>query len=92
MKLATNLELFQALQAARALGCVPMVTIYDHPTDYAEGFVGRLFLISRLVNGPTMIAIASADIEDIRERLEECGLSPIARAANDDIKIVETWV
>lgn len=91
MKLATNLELFQALQAVRTLGCLPMVTIYDHPTDYPEGFIGRLFITGD-VNGPTMIAIASADIEDIRERLEECGLTPLDRSESDDAKIVETWL
>lgn len=87
---ATTLELYAALQAANAHDCLPMVNIYDRPSDYPEGFIGRMFVVGK-INAPTLITVTGS-LEEIQEKLMEVGLTPIARDERDDPGIVETWI
>lgn len=64
-------------------------TVYDHPTDYPDKYVARLFEGDQ--------ATASIIIADSLETLRmilcfEMGLARLARFAGDDAKIVETWL
>lgn len=87
---ATKLELYTAIRAALDLDCLPMVTIYDRPSDYPDGFMGRMFLTGR-VELPTQITVTGS-LKDIQEKLMEVGMTPLPRDEGDDPKIVETWI
>jgi hypothetical protein len=87
---ATKLEIYQAIEAARGLECMPLFTIYDRPSDYPDGFIARMFLTGR-IEIPTLITVLGS-LEEIQEKLEEVGLTKMARAEHDDPKIVECWV
>ena len=67
--------------------------IYDHPDDYPDHFVLRPQFAVR--SGDVVIhplAWTSAEIEPLREVMREMGKVQMARHADDDPKIVETWI
>lgn len=70
-------------------------TVYDHPIDFPDHFVVRRFTTSKESIEPIPdedIFLKHKDIEWIRERLAHCGLVRIHRCADDDPKILETWI
>jgi hypothetical protein len=69
-----------------------MWTIYDHPSDYPQGFIARRWEISAGSAKPTDRTMVSPDLEPLRDRLGGMGLFRLDRAEHDDAKIVETWV
>jgi hypothetical protein len=87
---ATKLEIYQAIEAARGLECLPMFTIYDRPSDYPDGFIARMFLTGRL-DIATLITVTGS-LEDIQDKMMEVGLSKLTRSEGDDPKIVEVWL
>lgn len=87
---ASKLELYQAIQAAREMAFLPIVTIYDRPSDHPDGFIARLFVAGN-VEIPTLITVTGS-LEDIQDKLMEVGLTKMNRATEDDPKIVEIWL
>lgn len=71
---------------------LPMWTIYDHPLDYPDHFVARMYLIRRGQVLPTNLVKIAKDVDGLRGSLEAGGLTPLARQPDDDPAIVETWV
>ena len=63
-------------------------TIYDHPTDYPDNFVARLFLLDK----PTTYLVIASTLDDLRGAMREAGLIQLDRSPGDDPKIVETWM
>lgn len=67
-------------------------TIYDHPLDYPNHFVMRVFEVSS--DGsvtPTSSLATSTSLTEIRALIPpECVC--IARHPGDDLVIVETWI
>jgi hypothetical protein len=64
-------------------------TIYDHPTDYPEHYVARLFHGET----PTDSVIQSKDLDTIRGiMIADFGLTCLTRSPDDDPKIIETWL
>ncbi|MGZ3742736.1 MAG: hypothetical protein ACXVB1_00160 [Pseudobdellovibrionaceae bacterium] len=63
-------------------------TVYDHPSDFPDLFVARRFENLK----PTMDYIAVSELEDIRKIMRSSGLFCLARAPQDDPKIIETWI
>lgn len=64
-------------------------TVYNHPLDYPDKFVARLFVGEQ----PTESVIIADDLETIRDILcFELGLTVLGRSPEDDSKIVETWL
>lgn len=68
-------------------------TVFEKPTDYPNHFVCRVF---HAVDGkpvpeaePYMV---TANIEPIRERMQEMGLVVMGRFAADLPQIVEVWM
>lgn len=69
-----------------------MWTVYDHPTDWPDGYIARKWVI--LPTGPhaTDECIVATGVSAIRNRFEEMGLVKLARSPEDDPSIMETWV
>ena len=61
--------------------------IYDHPKDYPNYYVARLFLSDRLTNQ----VIARSNLEELRTIFKDQHLTCINRQKDDDPVIVETW-
>lgn len=69
-----------------------MWTVYDHPTDYPDGYVVRLFLVDGAGPRPTTTAFRSDDLAKLRAEMVARGLTCLMRDPSDDPKIVETWL
>lgn len=66
---------------------IRMYVVYDHPSDYPNCFVVRLWK-----NGqPTLTHILAESLEQARKMIPN-GLVRIPRHVSDDPVIVETWV
>lgn len=63
-------------------------TIFDHPNDFPDCFVARMFI----GEDPQGSVICSTSIELLREEMRRRGLICIPREAEDAPKIVETWL
>lgn len=74
----------------QAQGNLPMWTIYDHPTDYPDGFIARLFLTLPDLRITRSVVVAPT-LSALRARLP-MGLVCMTRAPDDDPRIVETWL
>jgi transcriptional regulator with XRE-family HTH domain len=73
--------------AAYSQGPCKLICIYDHPADYPDKFVARLWII----NVPTQFIVLADDIESLRGKMPK-KFKAIPRHALDDAPIVETWV
>jgi hypothetical protein len=69
-----------------------MWVIYDHPTDYPDSFVARLWRVTK--DGPqaTESMVIGRLLDHVRETLLEMHLTPLLRDPSDDAKIVEVWL
>ncbi len=65
---------------------MPFIVIYNHPKDYNESYVARLFDI----NKPTNIVIVSKDLEVLRKKIPK-GMVKFDREKEDDEKIIESY-
>ncbi len=63
-------------------------TIYDRPRDYPNGFIARKFNN----NIPTKSTLTSDNLEALRDKFKEEGLSLICRDPSDANSIVESWI
>lgn len=70
---------------------LPMVVVYDHPADYPDAYVARVWEMKG--NLPTNTFIKMDTLEEIREDVQSAGfIHCIQRAAEDDPVIVEAWM
>ena len=70
---------------------LPMWVVYDHPKDYPDSYVARLW--EAHADGPKMTeSLVIGTLESIRETLTEMHLIPMPRSPADDLKIVEIWL
>ena len=68
-------------------------TVYDHPSDFPDTYVAREFLVTAAGLQPTASTIQNDDLAVLRTTLlADFGLCQTARAADDDPKIIETWL
>lgn len=68
-------------------------TVYDHPTDYPDHYVARLWEINgRGEEVATDTVMFSDSLEWLRMQLERAGFVRIPRAELDDPKILESWI
>ena len=63
-------------------------TIYDHPIDYPDCWVARLFEGTE----PTGSIVCSTDLEMVRHEMFMMGLVCMPRDEDDDPKILENWL
>lgn len=76
---------------ANASDALSMWTVYDHPSDFPNGFIAREWITSGSEPQPTDVVIV-APLETIRKNLQRMGLVCLTRAPDDDPAIVETWL
>lgn len=69
-----------------------MWTIYDHPLDFPNHYVARLWEVESGAPKATRALMAAVTIDSLREKLEQSGWTCIMRSADDDKTIVETWL
>jgi hypothetical protein len=70
-----------------------MWTVYDHPTDYPNSFIARLFMVDADGAKPTSSIIIAPDLLTLRYVLAfEMRLTCLTHSPGDDPKIVETWL
>ena len=70
----------------------PMWVIYDHPKDFPDYFIARLWLVDDQAPQMTNSIIACKSLEELRDRMHAMRLVSLLRHPNDDPKIIETWV
>jgi hypothetical protein len=67
-------------------------TIYQHPRDFPDEFVARLYLVPGGPNfGATSTILRGATLEAVRAQLPP-DLYNMGRQPEDDACIVETWI
>ena len=66
--------------------------VYDHPLDLPSWFVARRWILADGEARPDVTVMTSKSLPDLQRRLARMGLVAIDRAAEDDEKIVETWL
>ena len=67
----------------------PMWAIYDHPKDFPDCFVARLWY----GEVPSLEVMQSATLPDLIERVERTGCCvPLGRFFHDDPCIVGVWI
>lgn len=69
----------------------PAFTIFDHPLDFPDHFVVRIFSLEDGKVLPLPFCVLKESLEACREAIPE-GLVPLDRMEEDDEKIVETWI
>jgi hypothetical protein len=69
-----------------------MWVVYDHPTDYPTEYVARRHEVVAGGSRPTNEAMASRDLDMLRDELAGRGLVMLQRMDGDDPKIMETWL
>jgi hypothetical protein len=63
-------------------------TVYDHPKDFPDVYIARLFIGET----PTEKTMAHPNLEALRRQLRNKGFVRIIRAETDDPVILETWL
>jgi hypothetical protein len=67
---------------------LPIWTVYDHPKDFPNRFVARLWIGERATGN----VIVEQNLNVLRDRLEGMGLVKLMRQPSDDPVILETWL
>lgn len=65
---------------------MPFIVLYDHPKDYSNSFVARLFDTDK----PTNIVIIGEDLDKLRSKIPR-GMIKFDRANEDDKSIIESY-
>lgn len=70
---------------------LPLVTIYEKPTDFPDVFVARIW--DGVGAKPTNTIITRHSLQEIREDIKAAGFTVrFPRAEDDEPHIVETWM
>lgn len=70
---------------------LPMIVVYDRPTDFPEQVVARIFNIVPGDVQPTDMAMTALTIEEIHSGIPE-RFTRLNRNPGDDPNILETWI
>ena len=94
MKASSLLQIQQIMIENGKAGKLSMWTVYDHPLDYPDSYVARLFEITG--NGETQITeniIITPDLDLLRHiMIDDLHLTVMDRFPTDDLKIIEVWL
>ena len=66
---------------------VPIICVYDHPSDYPEHFVARLWDLDK----PTPIIMMAETLEELQDK-KPPRMAALPRFEKDDPCIVEFWI
>jgi hypothetical protein len=84
-----------AHQDAYKRGWLPIWTVYDHPTDYPDRFVARMYVAGPIDGNhgtaATTVVLFGNTLDEVRAMLPP-GVVRMDRYPGDDPKIVETWM
>ena len=80
-------DAFDYSKISRAVRTMPMITIYDHPTDYPDSFVARVWDC----NTPTHLIALADTLEAIRATIPP-NMTCLPHMEGDDPCIVEVWL
>lgn len=72
-----------------------MWTVYDHPTDYPDGYFARLWEVyagEARPTGHTMSGFGDWGLRMIRAFMRQQGFACLSRNEGDDPAILETWL
>jgi len=72
-------------------GELPVIAIYNSPSDIPDKYVARLWSTGSAGPNPTRYIAAKETLNDIRKTIPG-GMFRIDRCAADDSVIVETWL
>lgn len=68
-----------------------MIAIYDHPLDYPDTYVARLWIKKPLA--ATNIIVCSSELDSLRKDIQAAGfLERIDGKVEADPVILETWI
>lgn len=67
---------------------LPIWVVYDHPADYPNCYVARLFAGEQ----PTANVMICPDLEKLQNELINMGLVKMMPMPGDDPVILETWL
>lgn len=67
---------------------LPIWTVYDHPRDWPDWYVARLWIGDHRTGN----VLLYRDITKLRDELARRGLTPLMRDPTDDSVIMETWL
>ena len=66
---------------------MPISAVYDHPEDYPDKFVARVYDMDK----PTNLIVLGDTLDEVREAIPQ-SMAKIDRQQGDDPCIVETWI
>lgn len=78
---------FDYTKISRIARTMPMITIYNRPTDYPDKYVARLWDC----NVPTHLVATADTLEEIRTTIPP-NMTQLPHMAGDDPCIVEVWL
>lgn len=70
---------------------LPMFIVFDHPTDFPDHFVARMWTTLPEPRSLHFVVRAST-LEQVRDLMEACGLVHLDRSPEDHPHILETWL
>ena len=70
---------------------MPMITIYNKPTDYQKKYVARLFLVSSGIVEPKNYIVLADTLEELEAKMP-IDMTFIPRQEKDDPKIVGVYL
>jgi hypothetical protein len=79
--------ILKAQAAAQRKAVLNIWAIYDHPKDFPDSYVARVFEYDK----PTT-TIIKGTLPRLRKSFRLCGLTCLTRSKDDDPVIVETWL
>lgn len=78
---------FDYTKISRIVRAMPMIAIYNHPTDYPDKYVARVWDC----NIPTHLIATADTLEEIRATIPP-NMTRLPSMAGDDPCIVEVWL
>jgi hypothetical protein len=72
---------------------LPMWVVYDHPLDYPDGFIARLWM-SLPKPQPTTETLTAPTLEGLRNKIRKRApwTTLLMRSPEDDPAIIEVWL
>ena len=86
----TNDHIVNRFDYARLLKqtTIPIITVYDHPKDYPDKFVARVWDVNR----PTNLAAVADTYEELLQAIPVHQMTRMEPSEKDDPVIRETWI
>lgn len=67
---------------------MPLIVVYEKPTDFPDSYVGRIWDLDK----STEFAVMRPTLEELRAAIPQERFVRLDRSFNDDPVIVEVWV